>query len=143
MPKRMSLMTLRRDLTTTLLVTLFSGTALAQESRDPSDAEEPKHALNAPSKFSDRPLMIQLRGGIDTLVGLFGLTASYDVHNRLALGAGLGTNAAGLQLAVFARVRPLMALRRVMPEIHLRKALFRTSHCLRSVPSAKSLPVCC
>ena len=108
MPKRMSLMTLRRDLTTTLLVTLFSGTALAQESRDPSDAEEPKHALNAPSKFSDRPLMIQLRGGIDTLVGLFGLTASYDVHNRLALGAGLGTNAAGLQLAVFARVRPLI-----------------------------------
>ncbi len=82
-------MTLRMDLATTLLVTLFSGSALAQELRDPIDAEEPKHALNAPRKFTDRPLMIQLRGGIDTLVGLIGLTASYDVDNRLALGVEL------------------------------------------------------
>jgi len=91
-----------------LVATLYASLAVAQESRGLTDGQEQRHALNAPRKFSDRPLMIQLRGGIDTLVGLIGLTASYDIGNRLALGAGFGTNAAGLQLAVFARVRPFI-----------------------------------
>ena len=46
--------------------------------------------------------------GIDTLVGLIGSTASYDIENHLAVGAGFGINTAGLQLAAFARVRPFV-----------------------------------
>ncbi len=105
---RMVLMTSRMKLVIPLVATLFAGSALAQESRDPNDADELKHAFETPRKFSDRPITVQLRGGIDTLVGLIGLTAAYDVENHLALGVGAGTNGEGLQLAVFARVRPFI-----------------------------------
>jgi hypothetical protein len=101
-------MTLRVRLVIPMVATLVATSALAQESRDLTDAEELKHAIDPPRKFSDRPITFQLRGGMDTLVGLIGLTASYDVENHLTLGVGVGTNAAGLQLAVFARVRPLI-----------------------------------
>ena len=101
-------MTSRMKLVIPLVATVFAGSALAQESKGLNDADELKHAIDPPRKFTDRPITIQLRGGIDTLVGLIGLTASYDVENHLTLGVGAGTDAAGLQLAVFARVRPFI-----------------------------------
>jgi hypothetical protein len=58
-------------------------------------------------RFSDRPFQIQGRYGIDTLVGLVGLTGCYDLHENLGFGAGVGTNMAGRQLAVFVRGRPV------------------------------------
>jgi hypothetical protein len=101
-------MTLSVRLVITLVATLFASSALAQESRQLNDADELKPALDTPPKFTDRPVTIQIRGGIGTTVGLIGLIATYDVENHLALGVGAGTNVAGLQLALFARVRPFI-----------------------------------
>jgi len=58
--------------------------------------------------FAARPVMLELRAGISTIVGLLGATASFDPWSRLALGAGIGANTSGVQLAGFARVRPLV-----------------------------------
>jgi len=101
-------MTLRVRLAIPLAATLFTTSALAQQSRDLDDADALKQAFETRHKFTDHPVNFQFRGGIDTPVGLIGLTAGYDVEDHLALGVGAGTNAAGLQLAVFARVRPFI-----------------------------------
>jgi len=60
------------------------------------------------NSFASRPVMFELRSGLSTIVGLFGGTVSFDPWSRLSLGAGLGTNTSGLQLAGFVRVRPLV-----------------------------------
>ncbi len=91
-----------------LVATLFAGSAIAEESGGPTDVEPFRPVPGSYSKFTYRPIAIQLRLGIDTLVGLVGAVASYDLENHLAVGAGIGTNVAGLQLAAFARVRPLV-----------------------------------
>jgi hypothetical protein len=90
---------------------MFAGSAVAEESEGPTEVEPFRPVPESYSKFTYRPIAIQLRLGIDTLVGIIGMTASYDIENHLAVGAGFGTNEAGLQLAVFARVRPLVWFR--------------------------------
>lgn len=58
--------------------------------------------------FSDRPLVLQARGGIGTPVGMIGGTLTLGVHDRIGFGVGAGTNAHGLQVAGLARFRPLV-----------------------------------
>ncbi len=58
--------------------------------------------------FAALPVMVELRGGFGTIVGLFGATMSFDPISRLSLGVGFGANTSGAQFAAFARVRPLV-----------------------------------
>jgi hypothetical protein len=68
------------------------------------------HQLSREGGFAARPLLTEARLGMATLVGGAGATASFDPWSRLAFGAGFGANEAGLQLAGFARFRPLVAI---------------------------------
>lgn len=61
-------------------------------------AESSRGTPPAKAKFTDRPFVIQGRYGLDTLVGIIGMTASVDVENHLAIGVGVGTNLSGRQL---------------------------------------------
>jgi len=68
--------------------------------------------------FAARPIMLELRTGVATVVGLFGATASFDPWSRLCLGAGLGANSSGAQLAAFGRVRPLVFMGKRWARLH-------------------------
>ena len=68
--------------------------------------------------FAARPVTLELRGGVGTVVGLVGVTVSFDPWSRLALGVGLGANTSGFQLAGFVRVRPLVFLQRRHERLH-------------------------
>jgi len=68
--------------------------------------------------FAARPFMLELRGGVSTIVGLLGATASFDPWSRLCLGAGLGGNTSGLQVAAFARLRPLIFMGKRWARLH-------------------------
>jgi len=68
--------------------------------------------------FAARPFMLEARGGLSTIVGLLGATASYDPWSRLCLGAGLGGNTSGIQLAAFARLRPLVFMGKRWARLH-------------------------
>ena len=68
--------------------------------------------------FAALPVMFELRSGIATVVGLFGATVSFDPISRLSLGAGFGANTSGVQLAAFARVRPLVFTGRRWARLH-------------------------
>ncbi len=62
--------------------------------------------------------MLELRAGIATIVGLIGVTASFDPWSRLSLGVGMGANTSGMQLAGFARVRPLVFMAKRWARLH-------------------------
>lgn len=68
--------------------------------------------------FAARPFMLELRTGVATIVGWFGATGSFDPWSRLSLGAGLGANTSGLQVAAFARVRPLVFTAKRRARLH-------------------------
>jgi len=68
--------------------------------------------------FAARPFMLELRTGVATIVGLFGATASFDPWSRLCLGVGLGANTSGMQVAAFARLRPLVLVGRRWARLH-------------------------
>jgi len=68
--------------------------------------------------FAARPFMLELRTGVATIVGMFGATASFDPWSRLCLGVGLGVNTSGLQVAAFARLRPLVFTGRRWARLH-------------------------
>src|SRR3954468_16428474 len=68
--------------------------------------------------FAARPFMLELRTGVSTIVGLFGVTASYDPWSRLCLGAGLGANTSGMQVAAVARLRPLVFVGKRWARLH-------------------------
>jgi hypothetical protein len=69
-------------------------------------------------RFAARPLLTEARVGMATLVGGAGVTMSYDPWSRLAFGAGFGTNRAGLQLAAYARFRPVVGLNTRTARLH-------------------------
>jgi hypothetical protein len=69
-------------------------------------------------RFRARPMLFEVRTGFATVVGLAGATLSYDVLNRLALGVGFGANTSGLQVAAFARVRPLVFVSKRWTRLH-------------------------
>ena len=68
--------------------------------------------------FAARPFMLELRIGVATIVGMFGATASFDPWSHLCLGVGLGANSSGLQVATFARLRPLVFRGRRWARLH-------------------------
>lgn len=68
--------------------------------------------------FAAKPVMVELRTGFGTIVGLAGATISFDPWSRLCLGVGLGANTAGVQLAAFARVRPLVFMSKRRARLH-------------------------
>jgi hypothetical protein len=68
--------------------------------------------------FAARPVLLELRGGLGTIVGFGGATVSFDPWSRLAIGAGLGASTSGLQLAAFLRVRPLVFIRQRRARLH-------------------------
>jgi len=55
---------------------------------------------------------------VSTIVGLVGATVSFDPWSRLSLGAGLGANTSGVQLAAFARARPLVFVAKRTARLH-------------------------
>lgn len=97
-----TLMNLPGTLSLAALLGSLAGSATAQ-ARRPSDASS---GSVPPFDFTDRPLTIDAVFGLGTPVGFAGGAVEYDLARWLALGAGAGTNTAGLQLAAMGRVRP-------------------------------------
>jgi hypothetical protein len=64
--------------------------------------------VEAISRFTDRPLTINVMMGGGTPVGLAGFTAEYSVFDRLAVGVGAGTSLSGGQAALLVRLRPIV-----------------------------------
>jgi hypothetical protein len=62
----------------------------------------------AEAAFTARRFVLQLRSGVATSVGFVGTLAEFNVHERLALNAGFGTNFYGLSSAFGVRLRPLI-----------------------------------
>ncbi|HYQ04638.1 MAG TPA: hypothetical protein VER96_38455 [Polyangiaceae bacterium] len=84
---------------------------------DEGAADEARRAVSEHS-FALRPVMFELRTGGATIVGLFGATASFDPWSRLSLGGGFGVNSAGVQVAGFARLRPLVFMGHRRARLH-------------------------
>jgi len=81
-------------------------------------APEPARRSIRERSFAALPVMLELRTGVATIVGLFGATVSFDPWSRLSLGAGLGANTSGMQVAAFARVRPLVFMGKRWARLH-------------------------
>ncbi|HYQ29338.1 MAG TPA: hypothetical protein VER04_19040 [Polyangiaceae bacterium] len=84
------------------------------EGGTPDDARR----TNRERSFGARPFMLELRTGVATIVGLFGASASFDPWSRLCVGAGFGANSSGMQVAGFARLRPLVFIGRHWARLH-------------------------
>ncbi|MEO6599753.1 MAG: hypothetical protein ABIQ16_07765, partial [Polyangiaceae bacterium] len=69
-------------------------------------------------RFDDHPLAIELRTGAATATGLLGVVLEYNVHDRLAFNAGVGTNLLGLSSSVGARVRPVIGASGNRKQLH-------------------------
>lgn len=74
--------------------------------------------LVAERTFAARPMALELRTGLATIVGLLGPTVSFDPWSRMSLGAGVGINTSGLQFAGFARFRPLVFMAQRTARLH-------------------------
>jgi len=82
-------------------------------------------------RFDDHPFVIQLRTGAASATGLMGAVVEYDLHDRLAVDAGLGTNALGLSTALGLRVRPFVgatANRRQLHALVIETSLSRSAY---------------
>lgn len=66
----------------------------------------PVHVLDP--KFTSRRIQVQFQTGVGTSVGEAGVIAEYNLHDRLALGGGVGTNIVGVEVSAHARARPLI-----------------------------------
>jgi hypothetical protein len=98
-----------------LRLTIFAlglATAIAPRSANAQTADAPQsvarvaHAGDGHFQFTDHPAVIDGVVGFGTPVGLIGAALQYDLASWLAIGAGAGTNIAGLQLAALTRLRP-------------------------------------
>jgi hypothetical protein len=70
-------------------------------------AAEPPPIAMAPVRFEHRPISVVGVAGFGAPLGLVGIAGQYALAEALSLGAGAGTNSQGLQLSVFANLRPL------------------------------------
>ena len=77
---------------------LLSGSAAAHAAE--SELAEPD--------FTSHRFGLQLRSGVATSVGFVGALAEFNLHDRLAVNAGVGTNFYGLSSAFGVRLRPLI-----------------------------------
>jgi hypothetical protein len=92
-----------------LATTVLLANLVASAPARAADAADDSFWIEHPTlrrSFTDAPFTVQGRVGFGTIVGLLGIAASYDVANRIALGAGIGANPSGPQLAGFVRLRP-------------------------------------
>ncbi|MEO6598256.1 MAG: hypothetical protein ABIQ16_00175, partial [Polyangiaceae bacterium] len=58
--------------------------------------------------FTTRRFVLQARTGIATSVGFFGVLGEFNLHDRLAINAGVGTNFYGWSPAFGVRLRPII-----------------------------------
>jgi hypothetical protein len=70
-------------------------------------ASEPTPIAAAPVRFEHRPVSVVGVTGFGAPLGLLGVAGQYALAEALSLGAGAGINSQGLQLSVFADLRPL------------------------------------
>ena len=80
---------------------------VGEKNPEPAPAPPTAEAEREPN-FSDHPFTLQVRSGFATSVGFIGALAELNVHDRLAINAGLGTNFYGASPAVGVRLRPLV-----------------------------------
>jgi hypothetical protein len=85
-----------------------------------SVADAPSQQANEKPRprFDDHPLAIALRTGAASATGLAGVLLEYNVHDRLVLNAGVGTNLLGISSAVGARVRPVIGASGNRKQLH-------------------------
>lgn len=93
----------------TLVVALSAADVLAENVVSPATAGRATQASDGHFKFNDRPLTIDGVVGFGTPVGLIGAALQYDLASWFTVGAGAGTNIAGLQLAALTRFRGELA----------------------------------
>lgn len=75
----------------------------------PIGQESPNSGDEQPRKrFTDLPMLFELRTGFGTSVGEIGLVGEYNVLDRLALGAGIGLNIWGPIWGIHVRGRPII-----------------------------------
>jgi hypothetical protein len=70
------------------------------------------------ARFDDHPFAIELRTGAGAATGLAGFVLEYNVHDRLVLNAGLGTNLLGISSSVGARARPIVGASSNRKQLH-------------------------
>jgi hypothetical protein len=96
-----------------LLLCAFPEVAQAQSDiwQEHTVVEEPQETPAPLGTLAERPFTALLHVGVGTPFGLAGVSATYSFIPNLALEAGLGTNAAGLQVAgqLHARLTPASA----------------------------------
>ena len=83
------------------------------------------------ARFDDHSLSVWQRTGAAASTGLVGMLLEYNLHDRLALNVGIGTNGLGLSSAVGVRVRPLVFASSNREHLHavvLESALSRSAY---------------
>jgi hypothetical protein len=63
-------------------------------------------------RFDDRPFSFAAVVGLGTLVGEAGFTLGYELDDRVAIGAGIGTNLMGWMGGPYVRFRPVVGMTR-------------------------------
>lgn len=76
--------------------------------RAPAEVLEAQPDQRSSIAFTDRRFQLETRVGIDTSVGEVGLVGEYNLFERLAIGAGFGTNTLGPEWGVHVRLRPIV-----------------------------------
>jgi len=100
---------------------LHAAPAMAQdwgESEWANEEERPEPEPVVERSFADRPVHLMPMVGFGTLVGFFGLTLGYNVHDRVELGAGIGLNAVGAMGGPYVRFRPVTVTRQKSRTLH-------------------------
>jgi hypothetical protein len=90
---------------------LASSRLCASELEQPVAQTDEIAAADAPATepdFTTRRFVLQLRTGLATSVGFVGALGEFNLHDRLAINAGVGTNFYGLSSAVGLRLRPII-----------------------------------
>jgi hypothetical protein len=90
---------------------LFGGAASAHAEEGESGAVERR-------RFDDRPVTFGAVIGFGTLVGEAGITVGYELDDRLAVGAGIGSNFEGWMGGPYLRMRPVVGMERTGRRLH-------------------------
>jgi hypothetical protein len=69
-------------------------------------------------RFAARPVVMEARFGTGTLVGVMGVTASYNPWSFLGLGVGAGLDTGGGQLAAMISIRPVTFVSQRWARLH-------------------------
>jgi hypothetical protein len=69
-------------------------------------------------RFAARPLLVEMRAGFGTIVGLLGVTVSYHPWSFLGFGAGAGVSGGGGQVGAFVQLRPITFVTHHFARLH-------------------------